>query len=189
MDQLAKNDYWRAVMYARMCISLAGETIRGSGVEFGGSNGIIQAMLPGVQWEVRSHPPYDIIDTGSYERNWDVIVADQILEHVARPWEAMRLIGEHTNKMAIITVPFLIGIHNCPRDYWRMTPAAIATLASPYFPHIDIQSWGNAKAAYWHAIYNRTNRMIRNVPEAELDAALNDNDPNKPFVIWSILRK
>lgn len=189
MDELARQDYWRAVMYTKIRESLAGEAITGDGVEFGGSNGIIQSMLPGVIWETRRHPPYDIGDGASYERSWDVIVADQVLEHVARPWEAMRLIGEHTRKLAIITVPFLIGIHNSPGDYWRMTPQAISRLAAPHFSGIAIQSWGNAKAAYWHAIYNRTSRLMRNVPEVELDAGLSENDASKPFVIWAILRK
>ena len=189
MDDLARRDYWRAVMYLRLRQSLELESISGEGVEFGGSNGVIQSMFPGVKWEVRRHPPYDIQDESSYEHSWDVIIADQILEHVARPWEAIRLIGAHTKQVAVITVPFLIGIHNSPGDYWRMTPQALMRMAAPHFQRMDVQSWGNAKAAYWHAIYNRTSRLLRNIPEAELDATLNDNDIHKPFVIWAILRK
>lgn len=180
-------DYWREVMYKRIKETLV--PVEGQGVEFGGSNGIIQGMFPKVTWEVRKHPPYDIIDKGSYERDWDVIVADQILEHVARPWDAMELIGKHTKQVAIITVPFLIGLHMRPRDYWRMTPRTIQMLASPYFTGIHIDSWGSAKVAYWHAIYNRTERLLSSVPEVEWEQGLKDNDPNKPFVIWAILRK
>ena len=189
MNELAKNDYWRAVMYTRLRGTLEQETVSGYGVEFGGSNGIIQSMFPNVFWQTRSHPPYDITKETSYDQSWDVIVADQILEHVSQPWEAMRLIGEHTLQMAIITVPFLIGIHNSPSDYWRMTPKTIRGLAEPYFSQVNIQSWGNAKVNYWHAIYNRTSRLIENVPETELDEGLINNDTNKPFVIWAILKK
>jgi hypothetical protein len=62
-------------------------------------------------------------------------------------------------------------------------------MAEPYFSQIDIQTWGNAKVNYWHAIYNRTSRLIENVSEVELDEGLNNNDVNKPFVIWAILKK
>ena len=189
MNELAKNDYWRAVMYTRLRESLDHEFISGEGVEFGGSNGIIQNMFPKIIWETRRFPQYDVTKSAAFEHNWDVIVTDQVLEHTGEPWETLHLIGEHTKQMAIITVPFLIGIHNSPHDFWRMTPRAINELAKPYFRHIDIQSWGTAKAAYWHAIYNRTSRLIADISEAELETELATNDPKKPFVIWAILKK
>jgi len=43
MNELAKQDYWRGVMYTRIREALASESISGEGVEFGGSNGIIQS--------------------------------------------------------------------------------------------------------------------------------------------------
>lgn len=189
MNELAKNDFWRAVMYTRLRESLSHESISGEGVEFGGSNGVIQSMLPLVKWEVRNFPQHDVTKSSAFERNWDVIVTDQVLEHTEEPWEGLRLIGEHTKQIAIITVPFLIGVHNSPHDCWRMTPRTINQLAKPYFRYIDIQSWGTAKANYWHAIYNRTSRLIANIPEAEIDAELANNDAGKPFVIWAILKK
>ena len=189
MNDLAKNDYWRAVMYTKLQDSLGHESVSGRGVEFGGSNGIIQNLFPTVVWETRRYPQYDVTKESSYEQNWDVIVTDQVLEHVLQPWEAIRLIGKHTRQMAVITVPFLIGIHNSPHDYWRMTPKAIYELAQPYFPHIDIQTWGTPKANNWHAIYNRTSRLLAAVPETELEDELNQNNTGKPFVIWAILKK
>jgi len=189
MNGLARHDYWRAVMYTKLQESLSYESISGQGVEFGGSNGIIQNMLPYTTWEIRRFPKYDVTKESSFERNWDVIITDQVLEHTEKPWEAIRLIGEHTTQMAIITVPFLIGIHNSPHDYWRMTPEAIYELAKPYFPQIDIQTWGTPNANNWQAIYTRTSRLIAAVPEAELDAELAANNTEKPFVIWAILKK
>lgn len=189
MNQLAKDDYWRATMYTRLKESLEKESVSGEGVEFGGSNGIIQSMFPGVTWEVRNYPQYDVTKDASYERSWDVIVTDQVLEHTDKPWEAIRLIGEHTKQMAVITVPFLIRLHNSPNDFWRMTPKAIDMLAKPYFSGINIGSWGTVKANHWHAIYNRTSRLMESVGEAELDAELSSNESQHPFVIWAILKK
>jgi hypothetical protein len=189
IDELAHWDYFRAVMYTRIEEALTGKSLKGEGVEFGGTNGVIQGLLPEVKWEVRNPPQFDVTNPQSYERNWDVIVADQVLEHTARPWEAIRLIGEHTNKLAIITVPFLIGLHPAPHDYWRMTPRTIDDLSKPYFPSRKIDSWGTSKANWWHSIYNRTCHIWENVPRAEVEAELTKNEPKKPFVIWAILEK
>lgn len=188
-DPYAKADYWRAVAYSKLRTSLSVLSITGEGVEFGGSNGIIQGMLPNVIWEIRKLPEHDIMSDLSYERDWDVIIADQILEHVLKPWEALRLIGEHTKQLAIITVPFLIGIHMRPRDYWRMTPRAIRKLAAPYFRSVEVGTWGHALVNYWHATYNRTSRLFENVSESKLLAGLEQNDENKPFMIWAVMRK
>lgn len=189
MYDFTKEDYWRAVMYSKLRETLLKVDVDGVALEFGGSNGIIQGMLPKLKWEVRGYPPYDITKEASYEQDWDVIVADQILEHTERPWEAMRLIGEHTKKMAIITVPFMIGIHNSPVDCWRMTPRTIRKLAEPYFKDIDIQTWGNSTVNNWHAMYRRTSRLIQDVSNEELMQGINLNDVGQPFVIWSILKK
>ncbi len=189
MNELAKSDYWRAVMYASLKESLDKESVSGEGVEFGGGNEIIQKMFPLIKWENRGLPRHDITNPSSYERDWDVIVADQVLEHTFKPWEAMRLIGEHTKQAAVITVPFMLRIHNSPSDYWRMTPKTLMLLAKPHFPHIDIQTWGTVRAGLWHSLYDRTSTLMANVPEAELEAELANNDNQRPFVIWAILKK
>ena len=71
-------------MYTRIQEALASESISGEGVEFGGSNGVIQSMFPQVKWEARNLPQHDITKESSYERNWDVIIADQVLQHAPR---------------------------------------------------------------------------------------------------------
>lgn len=187
--ELAHRDFWRATMYTKIFESVKNLNIAGTGVEFGGSNGVLQSMFPEISWETRKYPPYDITDPKAFEKNWDIILADQVLEHVQRPWDAIKNIGEHTNKLAIITVPFLIGIHPAPHDYWRMTPRTINDLAWPYFPNREFGSWGTIKGNYWHSIYNRTSVLFASVPEKEIEAELYDNQPKKPFVIWTILKK
>jgi len=189
LNELARQDYWRCIMYASLQEQLEHERWIGTGVEFGGSNKVIQNYFPRISWEIRKYPKYDITKEGSFEKKWDVIVADQILEHVTEPWTAMRLIGESTKIMAVITVPFMIRIHRSPEDYWRMTPKAIKMLAEPYFKNIDIRSWGTTNATLWHSLYDNTPNLLANVAEEELATELNSNDGQRPFVIWAVLRK
>ena len=187
-EELIKADYWRAVMYSSLKEQLAGLGLSGSGVEFGGSNGIIQSYCPGVSWETRGYPPFNVLDSSSWDKEWDVVVLDQILEHVERPWEVFDHIGR-TCKTAIITVPFLIGVHPCPTDYWRMTPQAIEMLASPHFSKIDTRSWGNTEVNFLHSEYDITGVMMANTEERVWREGLESNDEYKPFVIWAVLSK
>lgn len=189
MDEMARIDYWASNMYKSLREMLEKNPLPdGEGAEFGGSNGIIQSMCPNITWTNLPYPPYDIMAESSYEREWDVIVANVVLEHILYPWEALRLIGEHA-KAAIVTVPFMCGIHMRPRDYWRMTPRALKKIAAPYFSIVDVGSWGTPKATYWHALYNRTSKLLASVPEEELEAELASNWDQHPFLIWAIMRK
>ena len=184
---LIEADYWRAVMYATLRQQLRDRPISGNGIEFGGSNGVIQGFCPAVEWETRGYPEYDVLDSKVWDGHWDVVVLDMVLEHVPRPWEVFRYLDQHA-ETAIITVPFLIGIHLCPDDCWRMTPSAIRQLGEPYYSDIDIRTWGNAEVAYLHAAYNDTGTLLKAERRRAL-GVLMGNDPDKPFDIWAVLRR
>ena len=193
-DESARRDFWRAYMYAELPEMLAPHQDRlseGTGLEFGGSNGIIQAMCPGIEWTTRDYPEYDVLNPPDWGEAKTVVVLDQVLEHVARPWEVFHYL-HHFCCMAIITTPFLIGVHPCPNDYWRFAPDGIRHLAEINgFDQIDIRTWGNAEAAYWNARYTNTGNMMANVLEGVWQKALlpESNDPSKPFVVYAVLRK
>jgi hypothetical protein len=188
-EHLIRFDYWRSVMYAHIERWLQTQVPQGEGVEFGGSNGIIQGFCPNVHWENRDYPAYDILDPASWDREWDLVVLDQILEHTERPWEIFEHLGRCVRGVAIITVPFLIPIHGCPADYWRLTPATLQSLASRHFSTVHLNSWGSTLAAWWLQVYRETATLMENVPEDIWRSCLTDNDPTKPVVIWSLTRK
>jgi hypothetical protein len=187
-DELIISDYWRANMYATIRQRLFDNPLSGEGCEFGGSNGVIQSYCPNVRWESRDHPPYDVQSAETWDRMWDVVVMDQILEHVPRPWKAFEHLSRCTRKFAIITVPFSIEIHPCPGDWWRMTPDTIRLLANE-FSEIEIGTWGSPIVSYWYSTYRTTEALIDCVPEQRWREVLEQNDPNCPFVIWALLRK
>jgi SAM-dependent methyltransferase len=115
-------------------------------VEFGGSNGLIKAMLSGVRYEVAPNfPDADIQSLTAYAtQSYDIVVVDNILEHVADPQKAVEEILRilKTDGICICLTPFLIKIHGYPNDYWRFTGTGLRKLFEN-FGEVKIWSWGN----------------------------------------------
>jgi len=189
-DAEIRNDYFRVVMYAKLAEHFANRPLApGAGIEFGTSNCVIRGMCPGTTWEERNYPPCDITEMG-YWGECDIAVADQVLEHVREPWKVFYCAGKSVRQAFIVTVPFLIKIHGCPGDYWRMTPECIRMMAEDAgFTDIHIDSWGNPEATFWLNKYWYTDAIMKHVPETEWRAALIANDPGTPIMIWAVLRR
>jgi len=191
-DQFIFTDYWRTRMYAEINQAVdAVYPFPDTGVEFGGSNGVLQSMFPGTAFETRHYPRHDVCNPDSWEANWDIVLMDQVLEHVQRPWHVFDLLARHTKKIAILTLPFLALIHDwCPDDYWRMTPSAVRLLAGGSWRSVEVGSWGNDRAVHWLARYGfDMPSLLANVSEAELRSSLDENNASIPVMIWVILRK
>lgn len=83
-------------------------------------------------------------DSGSF----DTVLMLQTLEHVEEPLvalsEAYRVL--RPNGLLVVTTPFMWGIHEQPRDFYRYTPYALEYLAGKAgFEQIDVQPTGG----YW----------------------------------------
>ena len=73
---------------------------------------------------------------GSVERipvgdaHFDLVIAQEVLEHVEHPTRAAREIFRVLNSggLAYVQLPFIIGYHPCPNDYWRFTHEGILGL-------------------------------------------------------------
>lgn len=66
------------------------------------------------------------------EKSMDLIISQEVLEHVENPWDAMHEISRvlKDNGKIYLQLPFIIGFHPCPRDYWRFTNEGIVQLAN-----------------------------------------------------------
>ena len=64
--------------------------------------------------------------------SFDTIVCTQVLEHVPRPWEAMREFARvlRLQGTLLITAPHLSYIHGAPQDYYRYTQYGLGSLAA-----------------------------------------------------------
>jgi len=184
------RDYFRAAMYAELAQHFAERPLaKGIGIEFGGgSNRIIQGMCSGTTWEERPYPQYDITELAHWGES-DIVIADQVLEHIREPWKIFDCAFKTVRQAFVVTVPFLVKIHGCPGDYWRMTPECIRSMGkSAGFTDIHIGTWGNSQATFWLNKYWYTHLMMEAVPEVEWRAALASNDPETPIMIWAVLR-
>lgn len=65
------------------------------------------------------------------DSEFDLIITQEVLEHVRNPNKAMSEIYRVLKKSSIayIQLPFIIGYHPCPNDYWRYTHQGIEELA------------------------------------------------------------
>lgn len=141
-------------------------------------------------WPWRSHtnlnfPEFDLCAPLGDRGKFDVVICEQVLEHVVDPWTAAANLrglaapGGHV----IVSTPFLIKVHEIALflmdDYWRFTPRGLRVILEHAGLKVDIvASWGNGAcvvgnfrrwSAYrpWHAL---------------------DNDPDLAVQIWAFAR-
>jgi SAM-dependent methyltransferase len=127
-------------------------------------------------------PDFDIcVDT--FDEKYDLIIADQVFEHLKWPVQA----GKNVKAMLrpdgwfIITTPFLLRIHGGPIDCRRWTPRGMN-----YFLQecgfredaITTSSWGN-RACAKKALY----RLGKKWPWSPMK-----NDPRFPMSVWAFAK-
>jgi SAM-dependent methyltransferase len=130
------------------------------------------------------YPSFDICRDRLEENRFDLIIADQVFEHLLWPYRAARNVhamlkpGGH----CLITTPFLLRVHNAPVDCSRWTELGIRyLLAECGFPleNITTGSWGNREC-----VRANFNRWVAQTPLASLH-----NEPDFPVVVWALARK
>ena len=130
------------------------------------------------------YPEFDICKESTRER-YDIVIADQVLEHVQAPQEAVKNIYKMISPggYAIVATPFLFRVHARPHDYQRWTEAGMRELLKEGgFKNEDIQtySWGNKSCARAHIGGPvRDYGWYRNLK----------NDPEYPLMVWAFARK
>jgi SAM-dependent methyltransferase len=114
------------------------------------------------------YPAFDLCEPPEPLTQFDVVVCEQVLEHVVDPSRAARTLHDvaRPGGMVIVSTPFLLRIHESPGDFWRFTPAGLARiLEGAGLDVAAVHSWGNAPCvrgnfrrwrAYrpWHSLRN-----------------------------------
>lgn len=126
------------------------------------------------------YPDFDLVRSDP-PAQYDVVICEQVLEHVPDPDAAVRNLGRlaRPGGRILVSTPFLIRIHGSPHDYWRFTPLGLQTLLERQGLEVEsLRSWGNRSAVVsnlrrW-SFYRRW-RSLR-------------NDPDLPTVVWAIAR-
>lgn len=143
-------------------------------------------------YEIFRFPKHDICQ-GPYvaedgrPRKFDLIIADQVWEHVDRPYAATKNVRRMLRKGGYfyIATPFFIPMHLAPQDNARWSARGLENLLAEcgFDPaHIRTGQWGNRHAA------------LRNMeadwpPEYHPDTDDLTNDPNFPITSWALAEK
>ncbi|MGH3960803.1 MAG: methyltransferase domain-containing protein [Terriglobia bacterium] len=130
------------------------------------------------------YPEFDIC-TSALTEQFDLILAEQVFEHLLWPYRA----GKHVYQMLrpggyfLTTTPFLIRVHHAPVDCSRWTETGMRYfLAECGFDleRIRTGSWGNMACA--RANFTRWTRYRRWWHSLH-------NEPNYPVSVWAFAQK
>jgi SAM-dependent methyltransferase len=144
-------------------------------------SGTMHRDSPWRSYETLSFPGFDLCSS-TPARTFDVVICEQVLEHVVDPWraaETLRLLCRPGGHL-VVTTPFLIKVHREPQDYWRFTPEGLRILLERAgLECLEVKSWGNRSCVrrnflHW-APYQRW-RSLR-------------NESDFPIVVWAFARR
>ncbi len=137
------------------------------------------------EYQSIGYPEYDVC-AGPLPETFDLIIAEQVFEHIPWPYRAGKNVYEMLNPGGyfLITTPFLLKIHDFPMDCSRWTVIGMKhLLAECGFPmdHIVAGSWGNRSVVK----ANMGNRWV--IYKKWLHSLANEED--YPIVVWALARK
>lgn len=148
-------------------------------------SGDFHARHPWKAFTSLNYPEFDLCAPLQGAERYDVVICEQVLEHVVDPIRAAENLrglcaaGGHV----IVSTPFLIRVHELPlyglADYWRFTPRGLRTLLEHGGLVVDqVGSWGNRSCIagnfdHWPA--HRRRHSLR-------------DEPNLPVQVWAFAR-
>lgn len=142
------------------------------------------------------YPAHDIcegpvLDEAGAPRQFDLVIADQVWEHLDRPFTATQNVLQmlRPGGCFYIATPFHVPFHGAPVDCTRWSARGLKNLLiEAGFPRGDIRArqWGNAAAARRN-IETQQSGDWPPVYDPETDDLT--NDPDFPIMSWAIARK
>lgn len=138
-------------------------------------SGDTHADKPWREYTSLNYPEFDVCAPVTVPDRFDVVICEQVLEHVIDPWRAAANLRELTvpGGHVIVSAPFLIKVHELllfgMHDYWRFTPRGLRALLEGGGLVVDtVETWGNRRCVIgnlrrWSA-YRRWH-TLRNDPE------------------------
>lgn len=129
-------------------------------------------------------PEFDVCNE-VLEDNFDLIIAEQVFEHLPYPYRAGRNVHAmlKSGGRLLITTPCLVRLHPHPYDCTRWTPVGMRFfLEECGFPQAQVRSWG----------WGNRECLVGNLEKwAEYRAVLHslENDPALPLTVWAIAQK
>lgn len=146
----------------------------------------ISGSVWGQRKKFRSHtsveyPNFDIC-TSVLDSRYDLIIAEQVFEHLLDPYQAIKNIRLMLNEggHVLLTTPFLLRVHAHPLDCYRWTATGIVQLlkfGGFRTNTVSVDSWGNracvvANFDRWAYYRPLLHSLV--------------NEPEFPVVVWAV---
>ena len=160
----------------------------GKGKTVGGGSPICE-LWPQVEFETTNYPNVNVHSLPWEKESLDILVADQVLEHVKYPWKAASEMCRVLKKEGILvcTTCFLQRWHP-PDVYFGFHPSGLRILFDPYLSDMQVGGWGNREA---NDKINFDDKWRHRKVEGDrrMEQLVNENDPKAPFATWVMGRK
>lgn len=144
------------------------------------------------EYTLATYPAFDVSKQIAVKPNgelFDVVIAEQVMEHVPMPWIAATSMFRSLNEggYLLVTAPFFIRVHGHPNDYTRWTESGMSNLLEyGGFQKANIRtgSWGNRACVN----ANFKGSVYRGEP---YDPAIHslENEPDVPLMVWAFAKK
>jgi SAM-dependent methyltransferase len=167
-------------------------------IEIGGSEGTIARMLESFGSDVQVAPDYPRLDVENlpyHQDSFDVIILDQVVEHLHHPWKAVEQVKRvlKPRGLCICTSVFIYPIHHGGNygDYYRFSPEGFSALFED-FKVIISDGWGNAEVlrlTYNHSDKGPEGTSPVTKPEAERLGIYDYTDAMNYMMTWCIAQK
>lgn len=195
---MSQTTFIRLVMYKKIAIALRNYGIMpltGSILGISGIDNFKPWISPNAKLTETSWPEINILSLPFPDRTFDVVITDQILEHVdGNPQNAVdesyRVLKP--GGIAIHTTVFgYRGHHKHPVDYWRFTPSGLRYLCRNFSEIKSSGGWGNRYSTVLLAIFPKiANRNLDNkICNVLLWPIFRKNDPSFAHTVWIIAKK
>ena len=137
-------------------------------------------------YEVLMYPEFDLCAPLDGQGEFDVVICEQVLEHVLDPVAAAANLCRlcRPGGTVIVSTPFLIRVHELPDwgmfDYWRFTPRGMRVLLeNAGLEVLQVSSWGNRETVVTEM--NQWTEYKRWHPVR--------NEPDLPVQVWAFARR
>lgn len=184
-------------MFSALSLPLGGAILGISGLKyFIGSRNYkppCQIIAPEASITQVDYPQIDMRNLPYHDEQFDVVIADQVIEHIEGDVqqavnEARRVLKKEG--ILIMGTAFIHPIHYGPKDMWRFSPDALRYLCRDFSEIIQCEGWGNRFVHALFFLYPPARDW--QVPKRRWSfrrLLVTYNDNNYPHSTWIIARK
>jgi SAM-dependent methyltransferase len=145
-------------------------------------SGRLRSGLPWRSFTYLEYPEFDLCSPEPPSGDYDVVICEQVLEHVPDPSVALSNLRSlcRPGGRLLVSTPFLVRIHDMPGDYWRFTPDGLRLMLERAGMTVEwVHSWGNRSCV-------RRN-LGRWLPYRRWHGLR--NEPELPMMVWALARR